>query len=113
MESEFTALIKTCVERRGVSVMTEIDPARKRGGGGEDAATGRRNKQIIGCQSGRCRDSRCLLVVRFGGGCGGMREQHTILMVIDAWILSSTTGDGHVISSCKSTQFASWIHDTN
>ncbi len=35
------------------SVMTEIDPARKRGGGGEEAAaTGRRNKQIIGCQSG-------------------------------------------------------------
>ena len=40
--------------------MTEIDPARKRGDGGEDVATGLRNKQIIGCQSGV---ARCLLVV--------------------------------------------------
>jgi hypothetical protein len=65
LEFEFTALIKTCVERRGVSVMTEIDPARKRGGGGEEAATGRRNKQIIGCQSG--------VAMPFGGEiwCGG------------------------------------------
>ena len=39
--------------------MTEIDPARKRGDGGEDVATGLRNKQIIGCQSGV---ARCLLL---------------------------------------------------
>ena len=44
--------------------MTEIDPARKRGGGGEEAATGRRNKQIIGCQSGVAMP---FMVVRFGG----------------------------------------------
>lgn len=42
--------------------MTEIDPARKRGGGGEEAATGRRNKQIIGCQSG------VAMPFGFGGG---------------------------------------------
>ena len=61
--------------------MTEIDLARKRGGGGgEEAATGRRNKQIIGCQSGVAMPFRGEVWLGLCVGIMvGMREQHGCL----------------------------------
>ncbi len=100
--------------------MTEIDPARKRGdGGGEEAATGRSsyrsNKQIIGCESG--------VAMPFGGEiwwwgllvCVSIdrRDEGTTSMLGFYLQLQQWEIDGHVISSCKPTQFASWIHDAN